>query len=241
MALYYYTYRSWQDCYRRRENRSWPSVSVESVDSEYWRLNNAIVYAFIMRLTVEERVFILESYLKTMSYVHCRQSFFQKFRRQAPYIKIRSIRSTFKLNTRYILITAGKICIRKVAHNIAKIRYFKHIYTKWTSKIVRVFINKGLMGFESQSGVLRLCHGIGQNTFAQLKHPSEKKMSRAACWLRATGWVGFLYSIQYAAINVNNTWKIHREATLPYYMLYLELYGTVQERHNCTVTTVYST
>ena len=29
-----------------------------------------------MQLTVEERVFILESYLKTMSYVHCRQSFF---------------------------------------------------------------------------------------------------------------------------------------------------------------------
>ena len=29
-----------------------------------------------MRLTVEERVFILESYLKTMSYVHWRQSFF---------------------------------------------------------------------------------------------------------------------------------------------------------------------
>jgi len=37
-----------------------------------------------MRLTVEERVFILESYLKTMSYTHCRQSFFEKFRRQAP-------------------------------------------------------------------------------------------------------------------------------------------------------------
>ena len=37
-----------------------------------------------MRLTVEERVFILESYLKTMSYDHCRQSFFEKFRRQAP-------------------------------------------------------------------------------------------------------------------------------------------------------------
>ena len=31
-----------------------------------------------MRLTVEERVFILESYLKTMSYVHCRQFFFIK-------------------------------------------------------------------------------------------------------------------------------------------------------------------
>jgi hypothetical protein len=33
---------------------------------------------------VEERVFILESYLKTMSYAHCRQSFFEKFKRQAP-------------------------------------------------------------------------------------------------------------------------------------------------------------
>jgi hypothetical protein len=41
-------------------------------------------YALIMRLTVEECVFVLESYLKTMSYDHCRQSFFEKFRRQAP-------------------------------------------------------------------------------------------------------------------------------------------------------------
>jgi len=84
MTLYYYMCRSWQDCCRRGENRSWPSVSVESVDSECWVLNNAIFYAFIMGLTVEERVFILESYLKTMSYAHCRQSFFEKFRRQAP-------------------------------------------------------------------------------------------------------------------------------------------------------------
>jgi hypothetical protein len=37
-----------------------------------------------MRLTVEERVFILESYLKTMPYANCRQSSFEKFRRQAP-------------------------------------------------------------------------------------------------------------------------------------------------------------
>jgi hypothetical protein len=36
-----------------------------------------------MRLTVEEHVFILESYLKTMSYAHCRQTFFEKLRRQA--------------------------------------------------------------------------------------------------------------------------------------------------------------
>jgi len=84
MTLYYYMCRSWQDCCRRGENRSWPSVSVQSFDSECWFLNNAIFYVFIMRLTVEERVFILESYLKTMSYAHCRQSSFEKFRRQAP-------------------------------------------------------------------------------------------------------------------------------------------------------------
>jgi hypothetical protein len=41
-------------------------------------------YAFITHLTVEECVFILESYLKMMSYIHCRQSFFEKCRRQAP-------------------------------------------------------------------------------------------------------------------------------------------------------------
>jgi len=37
-----------------------------------------------MRLRVEGRVFILEGYLKTMSYVHCRQSFFEKVGSQAP-------------------------------------------------------------------------------------------------------------------------------------------------------------
>jgi hypothetical protein len=42
-------------------------------------MKNAIFYAFIMRLKVEERVFILESYLKTMPYVHCRQSFVENF------------------------------------------------------------------------------------------------------------------------------------------------------------------
>jgi hypothetical protein len=37
-----------------------------------------------MWLTMEERVFILESDLKMMSYPHCRQSSFEKFRRQTP-------------------------------------------------------------------------------------------------------------------------------------------------------------
>jgi len=81
MTLYCYICRSWQDCCRRGENRSWPSVSVESVDSECWCLNNVIFYAFIMRLTVEEVLFIWESYLTTMFFAHCRKSFFEKFRR----------------------------------------------------------------------------------------------------------------------------------------------------------------
>ena len=109
MTLYYYMYRSWQDCCRRGENQSWPSVSVESVDSECWCLNNAIFYAFIMRLTAEEHVFILESYLKTMSYAHCRQSFFEKFRRQAP-VKS-AIAKMIKKNER---------TLRKVARNMVK-------------------------------------------------------------------------------------------------------------------------
>jgi hypothetical protein len=63
MPLYYYMCRSWQDFCRRGENRSWPSVSVESVDSECWCLNKDIFYAFIMLLAVKKGLFILESYL----------------------------------------------------------------------------------------------------------------------------------------------------------------------------------
>jgi len=107
MILQYYMCRSWQDCCRREQNRSWPSVSVESVDSECWFLNNAIFYAFIMRLTVEERVFILESYLKTMSYAHCRQSFFEKFR-------------VLKMNITRAVEEVNKRTLRKVARNIVK-------------------------------------------------------------------------------------------------------------------------
>jgi hypothetical protein len=35
-----------------------------------------------MRLTVEERVFILESYLKAMSCAHCRQGFLENLEGQ---------------------------------------------------------------------------------------------------------------------------------------------------------------
>jgi len=109
MTLYYYMCRSWQDCCRRGENRSWPSVSVKSVESECWFLNNAIFYAFIPRLTVEECVLILESYLKTMSYAHCRQCFFEKCRRQAP------IKSAFAK-----MIKKNKITLIKVVRNMVK-------------------------------------------------------------------------------------------------------------------------
>jgi hypothetical protein len=106
MTLYYYMCRSWQDCCRRGENRSWLSVSVESVDSECWFLNNAIFYAFIMRL-VEERVFILKSYLKTMSYAHCRQTFFENF-------------SFLKINITRAIKEVNKRTLRKVGRNMAK-------------------------------------------------------------------------------------------------------------------------
>jgi hypothetical protein len=106
MTLYYYMSRSWQECCRRGENRSWPSVSVESVGSECWFLN-AIFYAFIMRLTVEECVFILESYLKTMSYAHCRQSFFEKFR-------------ILKMNITHVIEEVNERMLRKVVRNMVK-------------------------------------------------------------------------------------------------------------------------
>jgi len=42
MTLFYYMCRSWQDCCMRGENRSWSSVSVESVESVCWCLSNAM-------------------------------------------------------------------------------------------------------------------------------------------------------------------------------------------------------
>jgi len=60
-----------------------------------------------MRLTVEERVFILESYLKTMSYAHCRQSFFGKFR-------------TLKMNITRAIEEVNERRLRKVARNMVK-------------------------------------------------------------------------------------------------------------------------
>jgi hypothetical protein len=60
-----------------------------------------------MRLSVEERVFISESYLKTMSYAHCRQSFFKKFR----ILKMNITRAIEEVNER---------TLRKVARNMMK-------------------------------------------------------------------------------------------------------------------------
>jgi hypothetical protein len=60
-----------------------------------------------MRLTVEERVFILESYLKTMSYAHCRQSFFEKLR----ILKMNITRAIEEINER---------TLRKVARSMLK-------------------------------------------------------------------------------------------------------------------------
>jgi hypothetical protein len=68
-----------------------------------------------MRLTVEERVFILESYLKTMSYAHCRKSFFEKFRRQAP------VKSAIaKMIKKFRVTGSNERTLRKVARNMVK-------------------------------------------------------------------------------------------------------------------------
>jgi hypothetical protein len=79
--------------------------------------------AFVMRLTVEERVFILESYLKTMSYVHCRQSFFEKFR----ILNMNTTRAIENINERTLRKVARKMvkrvekCIEMNAH------HFQHL------------------------------------------------------------------------------------------------------------------
>jgi len=104
----YYVCRSWQDCCRRGENRSWPSISVESVDSECWCLNNAIFLRFHNAVNSGRTSIYLESYLKTMSYAHCRQSCFEKFRRQAP-VKSAIAKMIKKLKT-----------AKKVARNMVK-------------------------------------------------------------------------------------------------------------------------
>jgi len=67
-----------------------------------------------MRLTVEERVFILESYLKTMSYAHCRQSFFKEFRRQAP------VKSAIAKTITRAIEEVNKRPLRNVARNMVK-------------------------------------------------------------------------------------------------------------------------
>jgi hypothetical protein len=60
-----------------------------------------------MCLTVEERVFILESYLKTISYAHCRQSFFEIFR-------------ILKMNITHAIEEVNEKMLRKVARNMVK-------------------------------------------------------------------------------------------------------------------------
>jgi len=68
-----------------------------------------------MRLTVGERVFILESYLKTMPYSHCRQRFFEKFRRQAP------VKSAIpKMIKKFRETGSSETTLRKVARNMVK-------------------------------------------------------------------------------------------------------------------------
>jgi hypothetical protein len=68
-----------------------------------------------MGLTVEERVLILKNYLKTMSYAHCRQSFFEKFRRQAP-VK----RAIAKIIKKFRETGSNERTLRNVERNMVK-------------------------------------------------------------------------------------------------------------------------
>jgi hypothetical protein len=67
-------------------------------------------YAYIMRLTVEEHVFILESYLKTMSYAH-----FEKLRKQ---VLVKS--AIAKMIKKFLETGSDERTLRKVARNMVK-------------------------------------------------------------------------------------------------------------------------
>jgi acetone carboxylase gamma subunit len=60
-----------------------------------------------MRLTVVERLFILESYSKTVSYAHCRQSFLKQL-------------SILKMNITLAIEEINERTLRKVARNMVK-------------------------------------------------------------------------------------------------------------------------
>jgi hypothetical protein len=60
-----------------------------------------------MQLTVEEHVFILESYLKTTSYANCRQSKLEKCR-------------ILKMNITHAIEEVNERTLRKAARNMMK-------------------------------------------------------------------------------------------------------------------------
>jgi hypothetical protein len=81
-----------------------------------------------MRLTVEEGVFILESYLKTMSYVHCRQNFvYRSNPRDLKQLKMNITRAIEEVNEG----TLGNVA-RNMVKRVDKCiemngRYFQHL------------------------------------------------------------------------------------------------------------------
>jgi hypothetical protein len=60
-----------------------------------------------MCLTVEERVFVLERYLKMTYYAHCRQSVFEKF-------------GILKMNITRAIEEVNERTLRKIATNMVK-------------------------------------------------------------------------------------------------------------------------
>jgi hypothetical protein len=90
-----------------------------------------------MRLTVEEGVFILESYLITMSYAHCKQSFLEKFR-------------ILKMNITRAIEEVDERTLRKVARNMVKRvdnfvemngHHFQHLLQIQVSCVIQHVVN----------------------------------------------------------------------------------------------------
>jgi len=80
-------------------------------ECHFLRFHNAVnsgrTCIYFGKLFKNEHVYILESYLKTMSYAHCKQSFFEKFR-------------ILKMNITRAIEEVIERTLRKVARNMVK-------------------------------------------------------------------------------------------------------------------------
>ena len=63
---------------------------------------------------------------------------------------------------------------------------FYYIFTKWISNVMRVFLNKQLISFQSDFGVVCLCQGKGSETFSHFKCLESGKIIQLRALLPAS-------------------------------------------------------